>query len=242
MMAMEPDGNYGDSENAADISVNQQRQPACGGRCAPGVCCGPGSSLAEQMTYMGAGRGDYIIETTYRWVGKGKGEFGPTPEELEEARSQQPTSWRQIGGFGSIVCLLGIIAWVLISGTAGPGASATTAAATPAPSIAKPGAAAAATTPPTNIAAHGKTPAASEGRMAAGAAGAAHVGAIAGAGQAPALRAGGLPAPSTEAPQQKSVVFDCLAGFEARRKEWSIEKQHWCCNEKKKGCPEPAEA
>lgn len=211
---MSPDGN---SDNR-DIPVGSSRPPPACGRCAPpGVCCGPGSSIAEQMTYMGAGQGDYIIETTYRWVGKGKGEFGPGAE-LEEEPKSQPMNWKQLCGFGSIVALLGIIAWVLISGTAAPGS---TALSTAAPSLAAPASVGAAaskqTSPSNNRAAHG-------GRMAS------HVAPH--TPSAPALRAGA--SHGDAAP----LHFDCEAGFKERLKEWSQEKQTWCCTEQNTGCPE----
>ncbi|CAK0825627.1 unnamed protein product [Prorocentrum cordatum] len=47
--------------------------PACGVACAEGSGCGAGGSTI--LSYVGAG-GDYVQETTYRYVGMGAGEFG----------------------------------------------------------------------------------------------------------------------------------------------------------------------
>jgi hypothetical protein len=58
----------------------------------------------------GAGQGEYIAETTYRYVGKGKGDC--MPMDHRPPPPVTPNYCRQFGGFASIAALLTLVGWV----------------------------------------------------------------------------------------------------------------------------------
>jgi len=52
-----------------------------------GFCCSrPLDPKAQAMSYIGVGKGDYIVETRYRYVGGGEGEFSLIDEPEDPAR------------------------------------------------------------------------------------------------------------------------------------------------------------
>jgi len=79
-----------------------------------GIACGCGSegSGSAMLSYVGTGHGDYIQETTYRYVGAGAGEF--------EVLQVKPASklWMFIGG--GIAVLLLVLLLVLLMTPGGP--------------------------------------------------------------------------------------------------------------------------
>jgi len=69
--------------------------------------CGAGAAGATSLSYVGTGHGDYIQETTYRYVGTGCGEF----EVVQQKRSRL---WMYIGaGIGLLVLILVIVLLLL---------------------------------------------------------------------------------------------------------------------------------
>lgn len=69
-----------------------------------------------------AGQGDFIAETTYRYVGKGKGDCMPL--DYRPPPPVTPHYFRQFAGFTSIAALLSLVGWVaygMIIGDIGAG-------------------------------------------------------------------------------------------------------------------------
>ena len=59
----------------------------------------------------GRGQGEYVAETTYRYVGKGKGTC--TPLDYRPPPPVKPQYCRQFAGFASMAALLTLAGWVV---------------------------------------------------------------------------------------------------------------------------------
>merc|ERR1740121_2560411 len=78
-----------------------------GGAMAGSAVCGSGGTGAAVMSYVGSGSGDYIQETTYRYVGAGAGEF-------EVLASKRPSFGIFLGAGVALLVLVVVVVLILI--------------------------------------------------------------------------------------------------------------------------------
>lgn len=106
-----PQGGYADWQNPVAIDQywdSAPPEPVCDPNGGGLSFCGCGKN--GRLSWMGAGKGEFVAETNYRYVGKGKGDCMPVDQK--QRPPPPPDYTRQFGGFAAIAGLLALAGWV----------------------------------------------------------------------------------------------------------------------------------
>merc|ERR1712151_761649 len=76
-------------------------------------CCH--CSRERSLQQVGAGKGDYEIETKYVYVGSGKGAYQPRPGDSPPRLQHTPYFCLHMLGFSCIGGLLGLVVWFVLN-------------------------------------------------------------------------------------------------------------------------------